>query len=156
MITEPWKISITGSSKSSIVAEITRTSLKYKQVGDAWEGYAKLKGHFLEHGDLSYEEALVVTLIFLINREDDAELDYWYVDQDFLIVRVEPQKALRVLSDDGKFNLDITVKLTAMSCPDGMSEREVIEASMDYIFSDLDGEITDEALDEGLFEDEEG
>ena len=152
---EPWGVRIYDAEDFLLLsASITRTRTTVKRVGGQWEGRAVLSGTLEEHGNLPLGDSLLVLSIFLLNREDDPEADYWYVDEEFLVVRVEPQKIVRILGTGSDFTIDTTLGLDITSSPDGMSERDVAEAVMDFIFSDFDGVLTDDGDATGVIGDD--
>lgn len=145
MSTAPWEVRIHGVGETNgLHAVVDKTVTHVKPVGDAWEGTASLHGAIVNKGLLEYDAALVVLLIFLVNRSEEADLDYWYVDEGLLVVRVEPVSVSREIDEEGTFEVDAVLRLTVMSTPDGVSEQDVINEVMEYIFSDLSGEVTDE------------
>lgn len=150
---EPWKIEITGppGTLGGLRAEVTKTRLTMRQKKECWVGTAKLDGKILECGSLPYDDALTFLLIFLVNRENEVDVDYWYVEEGFLVVRVEPDKvSRRIDKETGAFHLDITLNLTVTSLPDGVGEEEAIGDVMNFIFSDLTGEVTDDEPDQEI------
>lgn len=139
-----WEISMGPPSNPTggLRAEITRTRLTMRAQGDGWVGTAKLTGRFLERGDLTCVDALALLVVLLVHREEEGEeAGHWYVEEDFLVVRVQPLQIEQSGAEDGTFELTIVLALTATSLPDGMSEIDAVGDVLDYIFSDISYEI---------------
>jgi hypothetical protein len=152
---DPWKIVIRGlGAIEGLTAEVTKTRLRYRQQDDSWVGWAKLEGRIVERGSLAPEDALTLLLVFLLHRENDESEEYWYVDEGFLTVRVEVASVERRITRTGRFYLDVSLTLTVTSTPDGSTEEDVVQEVMDFIFSDLSGEVTGEPSDEPFTLDE--
>lgn len=141
---EPWTVKIEGTENLSAVVHTTKLTVTKEK--ESWVGTAILNGAVTNKGNLSYEDALLYLLVILVDRDEDPDMDHWYIDEGSLLVRIEPLMATHHIEQEGDFLLTVIVDIDVQMVPSGVPEQEVADQVMLHIFTNTTCTVNDDPI----------